>query len=303
MLFFLGKHLADKLSLPSVRLFSTFALNKEILNSIIYTDGPPMGLFKSKLLRKWITAMLLGNIIISNKDLLDELTDNMPALNFIFTSREFQVCNEKFPDKQFKFIGPSLGSRMKDNKINIESIEKPLIYIALGSILNNSMSFYKRCIEAFKNENVSVIMSVGNKVPIEKLRNMAPNFKIYPYVPQLQILEKVNLFITHGSINSINEALYFGVPLLVLPLATDQQVIAERIVTLNLGSKFINKCPSAKEIRRNSIEILESKTILLRTKQFQSHMKQTKGTAYAVSEITKYVHQKQFKKVQNQEKI
>lgn len=48
MLFFLGKNLADQLGKPSVRLFSTFALNDDILNRFVNTGGLLMGLFKSK---------------------------------------------------------------------------------------------------------------------------------------------------------------------------------------------------------------------------------------------------------------
>ncbi len=44
------------------------------------------------------------------------------------------------------------------------------------------------------------------------------NFKLYNYAPQLDILQDTDLFITHGGMNSSSEILYFGVPMLVIPV-------------------------------------------------------------------------------------
>lgn len=296
MLFFLGKNCADRLSLPSIRLFSTFALDREILNRFVYTGGPLMGLIKSNTISKWITKKLIGNISLGRKDLLSAITEDVPGLNFVFTTREFQVHSEKFSDDKYKFIGPSISARNNDEQQVFSNSNSPLIYISLGSMLNNSKRFYKRCIKAFKSENVSVIMSIGKKVDIEDLGKIPPNIKIYPYVPQLQVLKNADLFITHGGMNSVNEALHFGVPMVVLPLATDQPTIADRIVELNLGRRFSNKSPLVEEIRNQAISVLSDKSILEQTKKFQSFSKQAKGTSYAVLEAEKYIKHCQSKK-------
>jgi len=299
MLFFLGKNLADRLGKPSVRLFSTFALDSEMLNRFVYTGGPLMGLFKSKSIRKWITNMLLGsNISIGNKDLLSEIVNNTPDLNFVFTTKDFQVYNERFPEDKYKFIGPSISARDNNSTLNLQGLTSPLVYISLGSIINNAKGFYKKCIDAFRNENVSVIMSVGNKIKIEELGEVPANFHIQSYVPQLQVLEHADLFITHGGMNSVNEALYYGVPMVVFPLATDQPTIADRIVELNLGCKFSDKSPSVKDIRQNVLSVLVDKSIRAQTKKFRSFSQQSKGIPYAVKEIEKYVGERQRQREQ-----
>jgi len=301
MLFFLGKNCADRLGLPSIRLFSTFALDNELLNRFVYTGGPLMGLLKSNTIRKWITDMLIGNITIGSEDLLSEIAEDVPGLNFVFTTKEFQVNSEKFSDSNFKFIGPSISARNNDERLKISHSNSPLIYISLGSMLNNSKGFYKRCIEAFRNENVSVIMSIGKKVNIEDLGEIPSNVKVYSCVPQLQVLENADLFITHGGMNSVNEALYFGVPMVVLPLATDQPTIADRIVELNLGRRFSNKSPSVEEIRSQAMSVLSDKSILEQSNNFQSFSRQAKGTSYAVIEAEKYIEHRQSMKERYQD--
>lgn len=290
MLFFLGKNLADRLGKPSVRLFSTFALDSDILNRFINTGGPLMGLFKSKLIRKWITNMLLGsNISIGNNDLLSEIVNNTPGLNIVFTTKDFQVCNERFPESKYKFIGPSISARGKNNMFELETLNNPLIYISLGSMLNNATTFYKRCIDAFCNKNISVVMSVGSKTKLEEFGEIPANFHIYPFVPQLQVLEKADLFITHGGMNSVNEAMYYGVPMVVLPLATDQPTVADRIIELGLGRRFSDKSPSAEDIRQNALSVLSNKSIKAQTEKFRSLTRQSQGLPYAVKAIEEYM--------------
>lgn len=291
VLFFVGKNLADKLNLPAIRLFSTFALDNDILNRIVNTGGPLMGLLKSKVIRKAITEKLVGEITLKKDDLLAEIIQNSPVLNFIFTTREFQIGEKNFPDSNFKFIGPSIIARDEQVSISLESLANPLIYISLGTMLNNAKHFYNRCIKAFKNENVSVIMSVGEKVNIDDFEEIPSNFTIYPFVPQLQVLGKANLFITHGGMNSVNEALYYGVPMIVMPLATDQPTVAKRIEELNLGRQLPSKSPSAKEIRETASKVLDDKNILTNVKNLQTLTRQAKGTAFAVRETVKFMQQ------------
>mgnify|MGYP000471455015 FL=1 len=47
-------------------------------------------------------------------------------------------------------------------------------------------------------------MSVGKKFPIHKLKNVPENYRIYDVVPQLAVLKKADVFVTHGGMNSIN---------------------------------------------------------------------------------------------------
>jgi MGT family glycosyltransferase len=54
-------------------------------------------------------------------------------------------------------------------------------------------------------------------------------------VPQLQVLDRAALFVTHGGMNSVNEAMLAGVPMLVVPLGADQPLVARRVVELGAG--------------------------------------------------------------------
>jgi MGT family glycosyltransferase len=56
-----------------------------------------------------------------------------------------------------------------------------------------------------------------------------------PYAPQLEMLARADAFVTHGGANSVMEGMYFGVPLLVIPLASDQPMQADLVARAGAG--------------------------------------------------------------------
>ena len=115
-----------------------------------------------------------------------------------------------------------------------------------------------------------VIMSVGKKINISDLGQIPTNFKLYNYVPQLEVLKKVDLFITHGGMNSSSEGLYNNVPLIVVPQFGDQPVVAKRVEELGAGvplmgdisplaiENAVNKILSDNSYKENAKKVGES---------------------------------------------
>ena len=60
-------------------------------------------------------------------------------------------------------------------------------------------------------------------------------FQVFPYVNQIAVLEKADAFITHCGMNSVSEALYFKVPLVMYPQTNEQKGVAFRVNELGAG--------------------------------------------------------------------
>jgi len=80
-----------------------------------------------------------------------------------------------------------------------------------------------------------MLIRVGLYKLFSLFQNLPPNFIVRPSVPQQRLLEHVDLFITHAGMNSVNESICCGVPMLLLPHHFEQQLIANRVQELGMG--------------------------------------------------------------------
>ena len=256
MLFLPGKALADQLGIPAFRLFSTFTLNEKVLKDFGRTGGWYMtAIFRCPRLCKLFSKMIKRKFGLRYGDIVKEMVHNGPDLNFTYTIRDFQIYPNEFPSARYKYAGPAIGDRAEPD-FDFSKITKPLIYISLGTFLNTSAAFFRKCIEAFRDEPVSVIISIGKTVKKEQLGEIPDNIFVYPFVPQLKILKRASLFITHGGMNSVNEALYYGTPMLVIPVGNDQPRVAQQIEDLHLGKYLKRKELTPAILRDNALKIL-----------------------------------------------
>ncbi|MDG0791547.1 hypothetical protein OMP38_12195 [Cohnella ginsengisoli] len=67
---------------------------------------------------------------------------------------------------------------------------------------------------------------------------MPAHFIVRPYVPQLEMLRRADVFITHAGMNSVHEGLWHGVPLLMVSMGPDQPAVAARIKALGAGLRL-----------------------------------------------------------------
>ena len=234
--FFLGKHLAEKYNKPVVRIFTAPVTNKKLMNSFITSKGP-LSIFKYKWIAKAFTKDIAKDISLKTDNWLDEIIYNPPELNLVYILREYQPYSEEFSDKYYKFLGPSIYER-KTAYLDFVKKERPVIYISLGTVLKGTVSFFQDCISAFADENVDVIISAGQRFNTRKLKNHSSNIHIYNSVPQIEVLKIADVFVTHGGMNSISEALVYGIPMIVIPFVSDQPVNAQCVEKLGVGKKL-----------------------------------------------------------------
>jgi zeaxanthin glucosyltransferase len=124
----------------------------------------------------------------------------------------------------------------------IKGTNAKLIYCSFGSVKSSDTravdTFLQKLINAAQGKNWIIIISINaTHHKQNEFKNKPDNVYFLKAAPQLEILERADLFITHGGLNSIKESIYSGVPMLVYPLhdTTDTNGNSSRVVYHQLG--------------------------------------------------------------------
>lgn len=177
-------------------------------------------------------------------------------LTLVYTSKYF-IQNDNFPDS-YKFIGPSVNERkeytLNDEHKKLLEADKPKILITLGSILSREELFIDKVIDAFKDEDIIICL-----VADPNIKEQWPgNFHVYSFIPQIEILKKVQLVICHAGHNTVSEALYMGVPLITMPMVNDQSYVATKVKNIGAGLRLKYRRLKAEHLKTAAFEILNN---------------------------------------------
>ncbi len=279
---FWGKLNAWKHNVPMVVSTSTFAFNRI---SSQYMKNSPSELadmiFGLPRLTKELKKLEPYGYHVKNA--LSLIQSDNDADSVVYTSERFQPCAESFSDHYF-FAGPSVFSKAEPKKDNA----RPLVYISMGTVINDRPDFYGKCIEALKDEDADVIISCGNAVDRDALGALPDNIKVYPYVDQLDVLSRANAFITHCGMNSVSESLYMAAPMVLYPQTSEQKAVARRAAELNTG--IILEDDSAEGVRAAVRKLLDDPRYAQAAGECSREFRSCPGTEGAADFIERAPH-------------
>ncbi|MBT2216687.1 glucosyltransferase [Virgibacillus dakarensis] len=282
---FWGKLFAKKLRIPYISSTTTFAFNQ-------YTAK----LMKRSFMELW--KMIVGMPRINKKiqllkdhgyevkNFVSIVQNDNETDTIVFTSKEFQPMANTFSDR-YAFVGPSIRNfpPVQNNKR-----DRKILYISLGTVLNQNEDFYQNCIKAFANTNYDVLMSVGEKTEISALDSIPGNFTVKNSVDQISVLQTADLFITHCGMNSVNESLYFGVPMVLFPQHSEQRIIADRVAIMGAGLKLKGKKP--KYLVSTAAEVLANRTYKKNAQKLSETFQNAGGATEAANVILTKIGEK-----------
>ena len=234
-----GKAVALKLGIPFVSSTTTFAFNRHSAKIMKQGRGDLFKmLFAMPKVTKHIKRLQAKGYPVNN--ILDILQNDDNTHTIVYTSPQFQPCSETFSHR-YAFVGPTI----RPVSTPFEKKREKLVYISMGTVNNDMLPLYQRCIAALGDTGYQVVLSVGSLVPLEAFGPLPSNVALYPTVDQIALLEKADAFLTHCGMNSVSEGLYFGVPLILLPQTSEQKGVAERVRQLNAGILLEKTTPEA----------------------------------------------------------
>ena len=209
-------------------------------------------------------------------------------LNIVFLTRYFQPYQSHF-DRSYLYVGPTIEMARREEPMAIaRQAGQRLIYVAVGTVYRANAQFFRHCMEALADPKYSVIMSVGKAVDPGSLGQVPANFTVAQYVPQLQVLQEADLFITHGGMNSINEAVAYGVPMVLVPNTIEQTINAARIEQLRCGLYLDHTQLSVDTLQEAVTSVLTDPATSGGLAQLQGSFREAGGTQLAADVIDQF---------------
>lgn len=247
-----AKLLAARYQLPAIALSSTFFMDRRIMQpwfrKLFPSGDTRLAAVGSALSYYKKARVLYKKLGLQQEPDIWDTYLNKEALNIAFILKALQP-DAGLPGHQYKYAGFSMA-------ITPPCKKQPLVYISLGTMLNNDTGFYRLCIEALQQTHSPAIIAVGNKVGMEALGPVPGHISIVRYANQPEILARAALFITSGGMASIQEAIYTRTPVIVIPQTTEQHITAERVGELGIGIQLPKKTLTTVMLTRAIVETM-----------------------------------------------
>ncbi|MEO3809120.1 macrolide family glycosyltransferase [Sphaerisporangium sp. B11E5] len=285
-----GAVAARELDVPAAALFTTFAFNRqvasptraswELLAAAMTRPRDVRGYLRSRreLSRRYDTRGLPP---------LD-LANLRQPLNLVFTSRAFQPGADGF-GPSYRFVGPSLGARPPDPSFPLDRLRDPVLYASLGTVFDGGPRLLRQIATALAPLGGTVVVSTGRTDPAA-LDPLPAGVLARRHVPQPEVLARAALFVTHGGMNSVNEAMYAGVPMLVVPQGADQPLVARRVAELGAGLAIRPRDAAAQTVNALARRLLDEPRFRTAAATLRVAQREAGGYARAADELERHLH-------------
>lgn len=203
------------------------------------------------------------------------------------TPREFDFPNPNWPP-QFVYAGPFHDDAGREPvPFPWEELTgKPLIYASLGTLVNGLEHVYRSILGAVgRLPEAQVVLSIGNNMDPDDLGEIPANTIVVRKAPQIELLKRASLCITHAGMNTALESLAQGVPMVAIPIGVDQPGVAARIAYHGAGEFVEVPDVTAEKLSELVRAVLNNPSYRDKARYFQKVIAQTHGLDVAAEAI------------------
>jgi MGT family glycosyltransferase len=229
-----GEMLASKLRLPSVAISTTF-MSDAFARSWSEVAHDTLSIARLAPSFVWDVLRILPHGVLNLPHKLP-LVPRRGDVTLMLTSRAFHPPSRRRDEDHFVFVGCAIDPGTRSESFDFSRLDgRPLLYVSLGTLHHGNAPFFDTCIAAFQDFPGQVLVSVGRGSDLSRYAGAPENFIFAEAVPQLAVLERTSVFLTHGGLNSVHEGLWHGVPMVAVPQQIEQLHNAEAMVSAGAG--------------------------------------------------------------------
>ncbi len=175
-----------------------------------------------------------------NIDWTDPLASMSELAWLTQTPKEFDFKSPHWPS-QLHHTGPfhdGLG-RIESDFPRDRLTGEPLVYASMGTgtLQNGLEAVFSAIAQAVEpRPGMQLVLSIGDSLDSKQISSLPANCIVVNRAPQIELLKRSALCITHAGLNTVLESLTQGVPMVAIPVTNDQPGVAARIAYTKSGA-------------------------------------------------------------------
>ena len=162
---------------------------------------------------------------------------------------------------------------------------RPLVYASLGTARAVKPAIFRFIAEACNELDLQLVISLGGRDDPAISDDLPRRPLVVKQAPQLQLLKKADIVITHSGLNTVLEALMEGKPILAIPIAYDQPAVADRLAWLGVSEVLPMEGLRTKQIRMALERLLNNKSYRNAAVDLQARIRNACGLTHAADLI------------------
>ena len=187
------------------------------------------------------------------------------------------------PEDRFVFLEGCVREEARFDPPTLPVNDGPIVYMSFGSLGAIDTTLISRMIETFATLPARFYVNVGGF--LERYQNVPDNVYLGSWFPQPSIVKQADLFIHHGGNNSFCEALYFGVPSLIMPYCWDGHDNAARAAETGTGERLDRADWQPEQLGATIKRLIHDRDMKDRLERISARMVSRSGPGLAASNI------------------
>ena len=197
--------------------------------------------------------------------------------------KEFDFENPLLPP-QFHYTGPFHDNKGRP-KVDFpweRLTGEPLIYASMGTIMNGRADVFRTIVAGVaKHKGTQLVLSIGDQLDLKHIGPVPSNAIIVNHAPQLELLKKAAICVTHAGLNTVLESLAQGVPQVAIPITFEQPGVATRIAAKKTGIIMPFEKLTPDRLSTLLDEVLNNAVYRENARRFQDIISETNGLSMA----------------------
>ncbi|MFF8593453.1 macrolide-inactivating glycosyltransferase [Streptomyces sp. NPDC015220] len=209
-----------------------------------------------------------------------------PARSLVLIPRALQPHADRVDERVYSFVGACQGERAEQGDWERPAGAEKVALVSLGSAFTKQPAFYRECVKAFGElPGWHLVLQVGRQVDPAELGDLPDNVEVRSWVPQLAILRKADLFVTHAGAGGSQEGLATATPMVAVPQAVDQFGNADMLQALGVARHVPMAEATAETLRAAALALVDDPEVARRLGEIQAEMAKEGGTRRAADLI------------------